>query len=182
MKESARPKTKRHKQTLISQSNDIKIQNNNNNNNNKIKMMKFKAAVLTLLTVAVAVSAEETADPKIIPGKLNVHRYEGPKDCDDEDKIMAGKFVKMHYTGSIHESSGTGEKGKKFDSSLDRDDTFDFQVGVGQVIKGWDVGLVNLCKGVKVRATTSICTANCCAIIIIFTIITIQNRISMIYS
>ncbi|MGK3741247.1 MAG: FKBP-type peptidyl-prolyl cis-trans isomerase, partial [Bacillariaceae sp.] len=31
-------------------------------------------------------------------------------------------------------------------------------VGVGQVIKGWDVGLVNLCKGVKVRAITSIFT------------------------
>jgi FKBP-type peptidyl-prolyl cis-trans isomerase len=148
--------------------------------------MKYTVAVLTLLSVAVAVSAEETADPKVIPGKLNVHRYEGPKDCDDEDKIMAGKFVKMHYTGSIHEISETGEKGKKFDSSLDRGDTFDFQVGVGQVIKGWDVGLVNLCKGVKVRAISSICTANCYAIIINITITiiitTIHNRISMMYA
>lgn len=105
-------------------------------------MMKYTAAVLTLLSVAVAVSAEETADPKVIPGKLNVHRYEGPKDCDDDDKIMAGKFVKMHYTGSIHESSEAGEKGKKFDSSLDRGNTFDFQVGVGQVIKGCVVVVV----------------------------------------
>ena len=44
----------------------------------------------------------------------------------------------------------------------------------------WDVGLVGLCKGVKVRAITSICTANCYAIIIIIT--TIHNMISMIYS
>ena len=108
-------------------------------------MMKYTAAVLTLLSVAVAVSAEETADPKVIPGKLNVHRYEGPKDCDDDDKIMAGKFVKMHYTGSIHESSEAGEKGKKFDSSLDRGNTFDFQVGVGQVIKGCVVVVVYVC-------------------------------------
>ena len=51
----------------------------------------------------------------------------------------------------------------------------------------WDVGLVGLCKGVKVRAITSICTANCYAIIIIIIIIittisTIHNMISMIYS
>ena len=47
----------------------------------------------------------------------------------------------------------------------------------------WDVGLVGLCKGVKVRAITSICTANCYAIIIIIiTIGTIHNMISMIYS
>ena len=44
----------------------------------------------------------------------------------------------------------------------------------------WDTGLVGLCKGVKVRAITSICTANCYAIIIIIT--TIHNMISMIYS
>ena len=48
----------------------------------------------------------------------------------------------------------------------------------------WDTGLVGLCKGVKVRAITSICTANCYAIIIIIitTISTIHNMISMIYS
>ncbi|MGK3759150.1 MAG: FKBP-type peptidyl-prolyl cis-trans isomerase [Bacillariaceae sp.] len=142
------------------QSNDIKITIYRIIIINNRSKMKYTATVLTLVSVAVvAVSAEDAAaDPKVIPGKLNVHRYEGPKDCDDEDKIMAGKFVKMHYTGSIHESSETGEKGKKFDSSLDRGATFDFQVGVGQVIKGWDVGLVNLCKGVKVRAITSIFT------------------------
>merc|ERR1719469_1363454 len=55
----------------------------------------------------------------------------------------------MHYTGTIDESSTTGEKGKKFDSSRDRDETFDVQIGTGQVIKGWDEGIVGLCKGSK---------------------------------
>ena len=55
----------------------------------------------------------------------------------------------MHYTGTIDESSPTGVKGSKFDSSRDRGQTFDFAVGQGQVIKGWDEGLLGLCKGAK---------------------------------
>jgi FKBP-type peptidyl-prolyl cis-trans isomerase len=57
----------------------------------------------------------------------------------------------MHYTGTIDESSETGEKGSKFDSSRDRGSTFDFQIGVGQVIKGWDEGIVGLCVGAKAK-------------------------------
>ncbi|CAE7528443.1 FKBP3 [Symbiodinium microadriaticum] len=55
----------------------------------------------------------------------------------------------MHYTGTIDESSATGVKGKQFDSSIPRGQTFDFQLGAGRVIKGWDEGLVGLCKGAK---------------------------------
>lgn len=55
----------------------------------------------------------------------------------------------MHYTGTIDESSETGEKGSKFDSSRDRGQTFDFQIGQGRVIKGWDEGIIGLCKGAK---------------------------------
>jgi len=58
-------------------------------------------------------------------------------------------FLSMHYTGKIDESSETGEKGKVFDSSRTRGQTFDFAIGGGQVIKGWDDGLVGLCKGAK---------------------------------
>jgi len=56
---------------------------------------------------------------------------------------------KQHYTGTIDQSSATGEKGSKFDSSRDRGATFDVQIGIGQVIKGWDEGIVGLCKGAK---------------------------------
>lgn len=82
-------------------------------------------------------------------GRLNVDRYAGPKTCVDEDKVLKGRYLKMHYTGTIHRSSKTGEKGKLFDSSRGRGQTFDFQIGAGQVIKGWDIGLLNLCKGTK---------------------------------
>merc|ERR1719149_608965 len=54
----------------------------------------------------------------------------------------------MHYTGTIDESSETGEKGKQFDSSVGRG-PFDFALGQGQVIKGWDQGLLDMCVGEK---------------------------------
>lgn len=51
-----------------------------------------------------------------------------------------GKEVEVHYTGYL-------EDGTKFDSSLDRDETFKFTLGVGRVIKGWDEGVAKLKKG-----------------------------------
>lgn len=81
--------------------------------------------------------------------ELKVDVYDGPKECDDADKVKSGQYLSMHYTGTIDESSETGEKGKQFDSSRTRGDTFDFQIGQGSVIKGWDEGLLGLCKGAK---------------------------------
>ena len=104
--------------------------------------MKFTAAALLILS-AVA-KGEDDATPR-----LGVDVYDGPKECEDGDLVMAGKFLKMHYTGTIDQNSATGEKGKQFDSSRDRGETFDVQIGVGQVIPGWDKGLIGLCKGAK---------------------------------
>eukprot|EP00586_Coscinodiscus_wailesii_P000642 CAMPEP_0172481976 /NCGR_PEP_ID=MMETSP1066-20121228/8212_1 /TAXON_ID=671091 /ORGANISM="Coscinodiscus wailesii, Strain CCMP2513" /LENGTH=211 /DNA_ID=CAMNT_0013244787 /DNA_START=84 /DNA_END=719 /DNA_ORIENTATION=+ len=82
-------------------------------------------------------------------GATQVNVYEGPTECEDSEKIAPMNYLSMHYTGTIDESSATGEKGSKFDSSRDRNSPFDFQVGAGQVIKGWDEGLIGLCKGAK---------------------------------
>ena len=49
----------------------------------------------------------------------------------------------------LFEFKGTLENGDKFDSSLDRGDPFVFTLGAGQVIKGWDQGLLGMCEGEK---------------------------------
>mmetsp|Transcript_26213 Transcript_26213/g.57403 ORF Transcript_26213/g.57403 Transcript_26213/m.57403 type:complete len:222 (+) Transcript_26213:190-855(+) len=117
--------------------------------------MKFTAAALLILSAVAsaeeAVKAEET--PKKPIGRMNVTLYGGPKDCTDDEKVKKGQYLTMHYVGTIDETSATGEKGQKFDSSRDRDDPFKLQIGVGQVIKGFDTGLVGLCKGAKAYLT-----------------------------
>merc|ERR1719203_388427 len=106
-------------------------------------MINTKNARLIITLVACASSAIEGAT------ELSVNVYDGPTECESENKVKAGDYLKMHYTGTIDESSSTGEKGKKFDSSRDRGQTFDVKIGIGQVIKGWDQGLIGLCKGAK---------------------------------
>ena len=59
-----------------------------------------------------------------------------------------GKRVTVHYTGKL-----TNGKGKKFDSSVDRGQPFTFVIGVGQVIRGWDEGVMSMKVGGKRELT-----------------------------
>lgn len=78
---------------------------------------------------------------------IKITQTDGPTDCIE--KTAEGHYLSMHYTGYIDESSETGIRGSQFDSSVSRGKTFDFKLGSGQVIPGWDKGLVGLCKGAK---------------------------------
>ncbi|CAD6886948.1 unnamed protein product [Tilletia controversa] len=55
-----------------------------------------------------------------------------------------GQTVIMHYVGTL-------ENGSKFDSSRDRNEPFETQIGVGQVIRGWDEGVPQLSLGQKAK-------------------------------
>jgi peptidylprolyl isomerase len=57
-----------------------------------------------------------------------------------------GSNCVMHYTGWLYEN---GTKGAKFDSSLDRGEPFEFPLGAGRVIKGWDEGVAGMKVGGK---------------------------------
>lgn len=59
-----------------------------------------------------------------------------------------GKLVTVHYTGWLDKN---GEKGSKFDSSVNRNQPFNFIIDVGQVIKGWDEGVMSMKVGEQRR-------------------------------
>ncbi len=64
-------------------------------------------------------------------------------------EAVAGKNVRVHYTGWLHDPQAANQRGRKFDSSKDRGQPFAFGLGAGQVIRGWDEGV----QGMKVGGT-----------------------------
>jgi FKBP-type peptidyl-prolyl cis-trans isomerase FkpA len=60
------------------------------------------------------------------------------------EEAKAGQNVTVHYTGWLQNDDGS--KGSKFDSSKDRNDPFEFALGAGMVIRGWDEGV----QGMKI--------------------------------
>jgi peptidylprolyl isomerase len=65
----------------------------------------------------------------------------------DGDEAVAGKIVEVHYVGVAWKN------GTQFDASWDRGDTFKFGLGKGQVIRGWDEGVVGMRVGGRRRIT-----------------------------
>lgn len=59
----------------------------------------------------------------------------------------AGDFVTVHYTGWLYDDAAPDKRGQKFDSSVDRDQKFQFMLGGGRVIKGWDQGVEGMLIG-----------------------------------
>ena len=93
--------------------------------------------ILTLAALAAVLAEPEARD-----SGLAVEYVSKPDSCDRVARN--GDMLEMHYTGTL-------EDGKKFDSSYDRSEPFKFQIGVGQVIKGWEEGVLGMCIGEKRR-------------------------------
>ena len=60
-----------------------------------------------------------------------------------------GFNVSVHYTGWLYDEAAKDKKGQKFDSSVDRNQAFKFDLGAGQVIQGWDEGFAGMKIGGK---------------------------------
>ncbi len=67
--------------------------------------------------------------------------------------VAAGQKAVVQYTGWLYETSAPDKKGKEFDSSRNAGQPFSFLVGAGQVIKGWDQGVVGMKVGGRRRLT-----------------------------
>ena len=92
----------------------------------------FAPVLLTLAAVSAKVNETESG--------LKVEYISKPDSCDKVAR--SGDMLSMHYVGTL-------ESGAKFDSSYDRSEPFKFQIGVGQVIKGWEEGVLGMCVGEK---------------------------------
>lgn len=73
-------------------------------------------------------------------GKVDAKTGEG-------DEAAAGQQVTVHYTGWLYDETSADHKGRKFDSSRDRNEPFEFRLGAGQVIRGWDEGVAGMKVG-----------------------------------
>jgi peptidylprolyl isomerase len=106
------------------------------------------AGAAILLLAAPVLSADELKEQKVeykwtmTSSRL---KYQDLKEGDGPSP-KNGQTCVMHYTGWLWEG---GEKGKKFDSSVDRGAPFEFTLGNGRVIKGWDQGVATMKVGGK---------------------------------
>ena len=100
----------------------------------------------TLLPIAgavlIAMTAAANADYTTLPSGL---KYQDEV-VGTGPEPKAGQKVTVQYTGWLDEA---GKKGKKFDSSRDRNQPFTFTLGAGQVIQGWDLGVATMKQGGK---------------------------------
>lgn len=102
--------------------------------------MDHRVIALALLVATIYV----TGEVQETESGLKIEFVEKPAEC--EKAVVKGQQLTMHYTGTL-------EDGTKFDSSRDRNDPFKFQIGIGQVIKGWDEGIIGMCVGEKRKLT-----------------------------
>lgn len=103
------------------------------------------AALAALSLVAAWGVAQETKDdklPKLTKTNSGLQYARVKEGTGPMPK--AGQTCKVHYTGWLYQD---GKKGKKFDSSRDRGEPFEFAVGRGDVIKGWDEGVALMKEG-----------------------------------
>ncbi|XP_064623677.1 peptidyl-prolyl cis-trans isomerase FKBP2-like [Lineus longissimus] len=100
--------------------------------------MQPSSLVYSVVALLCVLGTGLAADRKKL--QIGIKKRVDPEKCKVRSK--KGDVLKMHYTGKL-------EDGTEFDSSIPRGEPFVFTLGAGQVIKGWDQGLLNMCEGEK---------------------------------
>ncbi|GFO38533.1 peptidylprolyl isomerase [Plakobranchus ocellatus] len=107
----------------------------------------FSASVLLFFGFALFARGDNNEGEEATPEEKITVEVLTPPPEDCERKSKRNDMLSMHYVGTLTES------GTKFDSSHDRGQPFEFQLGAGQVIKGWEEGLNDMCVGEKRKLT-----------------------------
>ncbi|PPS18606.1 hypothetical protein GOBAR_AA01993 [Gossypium barbadense] len=117
------------------------------------RALKVAPILLLLLILFTFANAKKSADVT----QLQIGVKHKPKSC--EFQAHKGDRIKVHYRGIdldsfvgvlyCHKWMGKLTDGTVFDSSFERGDPIEFELGSGQVIKGWDQGLLGMCVGEK---------------------------------
>jgi FKBP-type peptidyl-prolyl cis-trans isomerase FkpA len=108
---------------------------------------------LTLLPLVAACSGDDSGSDEAQPPAMSDSGITTLQQTDTKPgsgaEARAGMTVRVHYTGWLYDAAAPDKRGKKFDSSKDGGMPFDFPLGAGQVIEGWDKGVA----GMKVGGT-----------------------------
>jgi peptidylprolyl isomerase len=113
-----------------------------------MRPLKFKNFAIVFVAFSLFLAASITASAQA-PGKP-MTTASGLQIIDSKvgtgASPVTGQTCVMHYTGWLYEN---GQKGKKFDSSVDRNEPFEFPIGQKRVIAGWDEGVASMKVGGK---------------------------------
>lgn len=110
-------------------------------------MKRFAFLPLALLLAATSACSGKTPAP-LPPGSDKITKLEiSDVKVGNGEEATVGKQVSVHYTGWIYDETMPNHHGTRFDSSRDRHQPFEFTLGTGQVIRGWDEGVAGMKVG-----------------------------------
>jgi FKBP-type peptidyl-prolyl cis-trans isomerase FkpA len=118
---------------------------------NKRTALLLGAAAAIVVAFGVSSMLSKKSDPPATSVAATSPSTQGIQMTDKQvgtgAEATPGKTVVVHYTGWLFDEKAPENKGTKFDSSRDRGDPFDFPLGAGHVIKGWDQGVAGMKVG-----------------------------------
>lgn len=115
----------------------------------KLFPVLVSSLALSIAILPASVFAQDKVAPAAESAKAITELVKKDNVVGKGKEAVSGKLVRVHYTGWLYEPGKPENKGAKFDSSVDRSEPFVFSLGGGQVIKGWDQGVVGMKTGGK---------------------------------
>ena len=97
--------------------------------------------VLSLLVLLILCACTDPGPP---PGGSVAELQRIDAEVGTGTEATSGTLVSVHYTGWLYDAKAPQQRGKKFDSSVDRGEPCNVKLGAGQVIRGWDEGVAGM--------------------------------------